>query len=615
MLKKLLYLYNDGHNPFPSIGRGGLGYHLPQYPKVIHGDGFNIRRDENGKYIDIVDDGNDKDTKVYDVMNPKGMSIVDIKDFTPEKPNVEDNIDFINQQIKELDKIIEGKKTVKEDNEIMEIPETIKNVEALLKKPNLESVQESEPIPEIQNVDINPIYNYVMEWAGAGDNKRRLTSELKSRYNFTDEQLKNINEYRSNGDTQGFDEWMKTQTFEENVHEVSEELQEGFTPNYEFEELDKDIIDEIKESELIDEENIDDIEEDLLEIVESVQKSDNPFKAFIGNEEYENLSTEYDTEDVANLLYDNTGEYESGKDFEDKVLKNLDLVKDILATEYGRDRLNMDSIVINYDAEEASGNLFAVFDAHAVSFLLDGKPKEAFIEFKKYSNYSKSISDTKTLFKNEENLFNNFIYKKIEYLNEINIDISTLKEEGKDATEKIKELNTLMKQFKTNKDELMREFYLKLDPVGIGVKYTKFPPLKNFIRPETSINTQEVYDFMKKYEMKETKKKGVTSRRKEDNLTAHEKATKEDIDILIVTGLKNSLLVGNISKLIKGYGGKDAIDFLKLKPTVYSTKQKGTKTIDYDHYNIPFSFFKNVKLNQIIKNKSKSKKNTKNIIV
>jgi hypothetical protein len=117
MLKKLLYLYNDGHNPFPNIGKGGLGYHLPQYPKVIHGDGFNIRRDENGKYIDIVDDHNDKDTKVYDVMNPNGMLIVDIKDYTPEKPVVEDNIDLINQQIKELEKIIGDKKQVKEDIE------------------------------------------------------------------------------------------------------------------------------------------------------------------------------------------------------------------------------------------------------------------------------------------------------------------------------------------------------------------------------------------------------------------------------------------------------------------------------------------------------------------
>jgi hypothetical protein len=602
MLKKLLYLYNDGHNPFPHMGRGGLGYHLPGVPKVIHGEGG-----EGGGYESETDKRLEHTSEMIKLL------ISEINTHkTPEVKHGDIDDEILMQKAEDVIEGIDERSKLKPKHKKV-IEKSIENVSTLV-TPETPVVN-----PEIQTEDINPIYEpiyeYVMSWAGAGNNKRRMTSELKSSYDFTDEQIKNIIVYRSSEDKQGFHEWMKTQTFEENAHEVSEELQEGFIPNYEFEELDKDIIDEIKESELIDEENINDIEEDLLEIVESIQKSDNPFKTFLGNEEYENLSTTYDSEDVSNLLYDNTGEYESGKDFEDKVLKNLDLVKDILATEYGRDRLNMDSIVINYDAEEASGNLFAVFDAHAVSFLLDGKPKEAFIEFKKYSNYSKSISDTETLIKNEEKLFNNFIYNKIDKIQNTNTEILLLKEEGKDTSEKVKELNTLMKQFKTNKDDLMREFYLKLDPVGIGVKYTKFPPLKNFIRPDTSVNTQEVYDFMKKYEMKETKKKGVTSRRKEDNLMAHEKAMKEGIDILIVTGLKNSLLVGNISKLIEDYGGKNAIDFLKLKPTVYSTKQKGTKTIDYDHYNIPFSFFKNVKLNQILKNKSKTKKKTKHIIV
>jgi hypothetical protein len=40
MLKKLLYLYNDGHNPFPVKGKGGLGYHLSGYRKRMHGDGL-----------------------------------------------------------------------------------------------------------------------------------------------------------------------------------------------------------------------------------------------------------------------------------------------------------------------------------------------------------------------------------------------------------------------------------------------------------------------------------------------------------------------------------------------------------------------------------------------
>jgi hypothetical protein len=35
MLKKLLYLYNDGHSPF-SQGEGGLGYHLPHKKILCH---------------------------------------------------------------------------------------------------------------------------------------------------------------------------------------------------------------------------------------------------------------------------------------------------------------------------------------------------------------------------------------------------------------------------------------------------------------------------------------------------------------------------------------------------------------------------------------------------
>jgi hypothetical protein len=54
-MKKLLHLYNIDHNPFPTLGKGGLGYHLgkgglgyhlPQYMKTIHGDGLEFVGDE-----------------------------------------------------------------------------------------------------------------------------------------------------------------------------------------------------------------------------------------------------------------------------------------------------------------------------------------------------------------------------------------------------------------------------------------------------------------------------------------------------------------------------------------------------------------------------------------
>jgi len=60
MLKRLLYLYNDGHNPFPKLGKGGLGYHLPQYRKRMRGDGMHLI---NGQY---EYDDDDYDLQVYD---------------------------------------------------------------------------------------------------------------------------------------------------------------------------------------------------------------------------------------------------------------------------------------------------------------------------------------------------------------------------------------------------------------------------------------------------------------------------------------------------------------------------------------------------------------------
>lgn len=63
MLKKLLYLYNDGHNPFPQLGKGGLGYHLPQYRKRIHGEA--IHEVKNGDTTDYIDDGDTNINYLY----------------------------------------------------------------------------------------------------------------------------------------------------------------------------------------------------------------------------------------------------------------------------------------------------------------------------------------------------------------------------------------------------------------------------------------------------------------------------------------------------------------------------------------------------------------------
>ena len=65
MLKKLLYLYNDGHNPFPKLGnnkingKGGLGYHLPN--KKLIGYGIDKHYDRDRNFLFEEDDGQSDD--------------------------------------------------------------------------------------------------------------------------------------------------------------------------------------------------------------------------------------------------------------------------------------------------------------------------------------------------------------------------------------------------------------------------------------------------------------------------------------------------------------------------------------------------------------------------
>jgi hypothetical protein len=73
MLKKLLYLYNDGHNPFPKLGKGGLGYHLPQYRKRMHGEALHRTVNEDGDVLDEYDDGDMEDPHIYDVLFDEGF--------------------------------------------------------------------------------------------------------------------------------------------------------------------------------------------------------------------------------------------------------------------------------------------------------------------------------------------------------------------------------------------------------------------------------------------------------------------------------------------------------------------------------------------------------------
>jgi hypothetical protein len=100
-MKKLLHLYNYGHNPFPHLGkgglgyhlphtgRGGLGYHLPQYRKrSLHGDGFDLDTLQFVPDDDMTKDEAEKRNKIIneDVNARSFIEPLQVKPSEPQEP-------------------------------------------------------------------------------------------------------------------------------------------------------------------------------------------------------------------------------------------------------------------------------------------------------------------------------------------------------------------------------------------------------------------------------------------------------------------------------------------------------------------------------------------------
>lgn len=132
MFKKLLYLYNDGHNPFPQLkhGQGGLGYHLPQY-KLMGGKGFDLetlefvpeRNPETGK----------RDFTKKEAQRKNEMITHDIQDFMKKyNESLKDTTDYSN--IPNFEFIETPENEAKNEEEYERVKEQMKR-EASGKKP------------------------------------------------------------------------------------------------------------------------------------------------------------------------------------------------------------------------------------------------------------------------------------------------------------------------------------------------------------------------------------------------------------------------------------------------------------------------------------------------
>ena len=164
MLKNLLYLYNDGHNPFPKLGKGGLGYHIPEF-KLRGNGGLGYHLPEHrlvGRALhyykhsdgttELIDDLNYEDPSIYTDGRPiPNITVPETKkedDLYDEIIEREEEIKSKKNKSKQVEK--EGNKMIKEIEKYLdEIDEAIpKSVSKSVPEQSATSVSDIEKIRE-----------------------------------------------------------------------------------------------------------------------------------------------------------------------------------------------------------------------------------------------------------------------------------------------------------------------------------------------------------------------------------------------------------------------------------------------------------------------------------
>lgn len=177
-MKKLLHLYNIGHNPFPTFGRGGLGYHpnnsglgyhLPQYRKRMHGEALHVYKNEDGTN-EIIDDMNNDDPNIYDN---------DERNPVRDAPETREEADVIIEAIDRLSKEKERKEIT--GKEIEEMNALINELEDYLDEYEENKKVVPEPVKPIKSVPTS------------AEDKMKIRNYLSSRYTtFKDNKIDKI---------------------------------------------------------------------------------------------------------------------------------------------------------------------------------------------------------------------------------------------------------------------------------------------------------------------------------------------------------------------------------------------------------------------------------------
>jgi len=210
-MKKLLHLYNYGHNPFPKLGRGGLGYHLPQYR--IKGKGAEFINDKlidsgpstgdflidaEGNTLGYMEYDEEDDFEPYPVFNDIALqylyeSTYDNKDMIKYKYNPIEDIEkaYNEEKEEEYKKIHEDIKRIEDEEEEEAYTQKADKLSQDILKESLSEIQQENQtdlkdagFPIMNETEINQIETEIKEINKLPQNKKERW--LKKKYDKND---------------------------------------------------------------------------------------------------------------------------------------------------------------------------------------------------------------------------------------------------------------------------------------------------------------------------------------------------------------------------------------------------------------------------------------------
>jgi hypothetical protein len=565
MLKKLLYLYNDGHNPFPKLGKGGLGYHLPQYKKKIHGGAVSYNEDGTMNY-----DANDENFLVFDPIGniigtyrKKGSHELSIYNFETDMEhdtdipdinttNIEDNHDpemyYINSDYSRIPRKFELDEDDEED------------------KPKYEELSDN----EFKHIDTLKTLRGKINYINKLLNKKLDPSIIKL-----------LNEYK---------EEFTDELEEENKQNDKKTKYHVDIPKYNDEQVTNKDVDERINKDL----NTEVIDENYNKMVPNIdkiyteKKLPNFYELFTDGQHL--------IDDDGNIVLNDKGTkqnlYESGKDLEAMILNNPELLNTVIRQIYGND-VEVKSIKSDSKMKEdpAHKGKFTNYDAYTV--LLEKKGGTSFnvsIEMKKYDNYFDIVEN---LIKPSKEDYKKFISTELnnegllgiqENLNKIKRDYDNgiltkeeYKEKRKPYNDQKKDLYSKVITPLSGKQNIKFSFNSK---IGLPMKYTKVPLYKN-TEEDHPYHSKELVSNISSLQANphKTKKQAVID-------TTN--AVSGDNDILFLVLVKGALLAQSYKKYLEKFDETHIANTAQFTTGPYVHVPKGATKGSVDHYNINF---------------------------